>query len=175
MYEIFYALADDFREHQIKTLLIGGHSMQFYNHQRLTADTDWMICDEDLEMVITILNDKGYSCFDSKAGFSRFSHPATNAIDLDIMLVDRKSFEYMWDRGSEYHDQKISWRVPHPEDMIALKLYAIKNNPKREAKDLADIVEIARFSGDELTNEKLKDLCIKYGNVRLYMRLKELI
>ena len=64
-------------------------------------------------------------------------------------------------------------RVPCAAHMIMLKLHAMKSNPKREIKDLSDIVEILRNGPDPLPRDELEAMCEHYGPAGVCERIVE--
>ena len=71
-----------------------------------------------------------------------------NAMDTKVLLKD------------------ISLPVVSPEHLIAMKLFAIQNNPDRKFKDLADIKEIIHRT--EINNEVVRSYFKKYGMEHFY-------
>ena len=66
--------------------------------------------------------------------------------------------------------------VPSLNHLVALKLHAIKYNPKiREYRDLADIMELIRINKVEVKDREFKNLCLKYGTEELYNKIRERI
>jgi hypothetical protein len=55
---------------------------------------------------------------------------------------------------------------------VALKLHAVKNAPRREARDFGDIVELLRANRVEWQIKELKSLCQKYGPKDIYAKLE---
>ena len=78
---------------------------------------------------------------------------------------------------SEGEQLKIAgqkFTVPSLHHLIALKLHAIKNNPKiRLTRDLPDIVNLIRINELNVKNEKFKELCLKYGTEDIYHKILE--
>jgi hypothetical protein len=64
--------------------------------------------------------------------------------------------------------------VPCLNHLIALKLHAIKYNPKiREYRDLPDIIELIRINKINTKDVEFKNLCLKYGREELYNKILE--
>lgn len=91
---------------------------------------------------------------------------------LDLVFVEQETFQNVVKeaRGVEVMGRKLL--VPSAEHLIALKLHAIKNDPKRETKDLNDIFEIIKAKGLDVGATKFKDFCLKFGNAGLFERIQ---
>ena len=74
-------------------------------------------------------------------------------------------------KGIEVMGRKLL--VPSAEHLIALKLHAIKNDPKRETKDLNDVFELIKAKGLDVRSSKFKDFCLKFGNAGLFERIQK--
>jgi hypothetical protein len=84
-------------------------------------------------------------------------------MDVDVMIVDRGTFDKMFARSSGREVRSFTVRVPSMLHLIALKLHAMKNNPKRMLKDMSDIVELLRANPSVVHGDELDDVCVRYG------------
>ena len=95
--------------------------------------------------------------------FVRYSHPSVYLLDVDVLLVDPSTFDKLQARSLVYRVGEAEMRVPCLLHLIALKLHAMKNSPRRELKDLADIVELLQGNPDSVSREDLAAACEQYG------------
>ena len=58
--------------------------------------------------------------------------------------------------------------------MIALKLHAVRNDARREARDLGDVAELLRLNPGRISVEELEELCAKFGSREIAAKLKRL-
>ena len=156
----------------VVALLIGGHALPAFGVARQTIDIDCLMVDSDSKVLYDILTEAGYKETDRTKNFMRYSHSSVYLMDVDVMLVDHGTFDKMLRNSSVYQIGSVSMRVPCLEHLIALKLHAIKNNPKRELRDLADIVELLRNNQEEIAKEKLESICTRYGPDGIYAKLE---
>ncbi|MBI3008667.1 MAG: nucleotidyltransferase family protein [Candidatus Omnitrophica bacterium] len=156
----------------VTVLLIGGHALLALGVARQTLDIDCLMVDSDSGAIHTILTEAGYRETERTENFVRYSHSSIYLMDVDVMLVDRGTFDKMLQRSSVYQVGAINVRIPCLVHLIALKLHAIRNNPKRELKDLGDIVELLRSNQGEVTREELKSTCARYGPEGIYTKLE---
>jgi len=171
------ALLDDLAKaivvRNLHVLLIGGHALQAYGIVRQTLDIDWITPDEDRDALKEMMIEKDFTLLAQTENFLRFHHQKTGVMDIDVLLVDRKTFQVMYDAGTDYKHGTLQWRIPSPGHLIALKLHAIKNNPRREARDVADILDLIRSSENKVSLEDLCQLCRKYGPEGIYQRIEK--
>ena len=156
----------------LTALLIGGHALAAFGVARQTLDIDCLMVDADSGAIHTILTKAGYRETERTENFVRYSHSSIYLMDVDVMLVDRSTFDKMLQRSSVYQVGTINVRIPCLVHLIALKLHAIRNNPKRELKDLGDIVELLRSNQGKVTIEELKATCARYGPDGIYAKLE---
>lgn len=55
-------------------------------------------------------------------------------------------------------------KVVRPDDLIGLKLQAIKNNPERNEQDTADIEMLISIHGKDIDWSLIKKYCIYFRN-----------
>jgi hypothetical protein len=91
------------------------------------------------------------------------------------MLVERDTFEKIHDGSRVIDLDTLPVRVPRLAHLIALKLHAMKSNPKRELKDGADIVELLRLNPGEVSDDELKEVCGRYAPAGYFKKLKSLL
>jgi hypothetical protein len=168
----FSELYKSLSEHNIKALLIGGHAMQAYGVVRQTLDIDWMAKDDDVPKIKEIMKNSGCVLLAETENFLRFHHQESGMMDIDILLVDCATFGALYDSGCNVDTPFGKWRIPSPSHFIALKLHAVKNNPLRETRDVADIVDILRKTGSSISQDDLKLLCEKYGPEGIYETIR---
>ena len=163
---------DGLENRKVTSLLIGGHALAAFGVARQTLDIDCLMVDSDSGAIHAILTEVGYRETERTENFIRYSNSSIYLMDVDVMLVDRDTFNKMLPRSFIYQAGTIKARVPCLVHLIALKLHAIKNNPKRELKDLGDIVELLRSNPGKVAREELKSTCARYGPDGIYAKLE---
>ena len=84
-------------------------------------------------------------------------------MDIDILLIDESTMQVMLSKSKEHQLQGIAFQVPSLLHLIALKLHAILNNPKRKNRDLADIQNLLEIHKDEINSSELKNIVTKFA------------
>lgn len=71
--------------------------------------------------------------------------------------------------GSCPLSSKITTGVPRLDHWPALRLHAMKNNPKQRLyKDLPDILNLIKLNQINVKIKKFEKLCITYGDKKIY-------
>lgn len=147
----------------VQIMLIGGYALPVYGVVRQTVDVDCLVVDRDERIINEILTVAGYVERQRTEAFVRYAHPSDLLMDADVMIVDSSTFGKVVDKSALHQVGSVMVRVPCLAHLIALKLHAIKNNPKREIKDLADIVELLRENPESIGPDELQEICSRYG------------
>ncbi|MCG2661781.1 MAG: nucleotidyltransferase family protein [Kiritimatiellae bacterium] len=172
MKSVLEILADGLSKRNIQALLIGGHALQPYGIVRQTLDVDCLVADHDAGVVGQILVAAGYQERARTDNFARYAHASLYLMDVDVLLVDHVTLQLMLKASRKYCMGSFEWRVPCLVHLVALKLHAVKNAPRREARDFGDIVELLRVNRAEWQTEELKSVCKKYGPKDIYAKLE---
>lgn len=166
-------LAEGLADRRMEALLIGGFALPAYGVVRQTVDLDCLIADTDEETLLTILSEAGYVEKARATTFIRYSHSSPALTDVDVLLVDRDTFDKMRRESRPYRAGSVALRIPSLPHLVALKLHAIRNNPKRELRDLADIAELLRANPNAVSRSELRALCERYGPAGIVSKLEE--
>ena len=168
----FELVADQFRQAQIPFLLIGGFAVNYYNVSRNTADIDFLIKEEDYARGFEILKKFGYREFHRQSAFAQLKSTKSGFRDVDFIFVDENTFKSLIGAGKEAKIAGQKAIFPSLEHLIALKLHAIKNNPKlRVTKDLPDIIELIRMNRIRVKTSDFRNLCLKFGTQDVYEKI----
>lgn len=163
MKTVMQLISDGLQAGNVSALLIGGHALPAFGYQRQTVDLDCLMATPEAHVLHEVLTDAGYRETERTAMFVRYSHPSVYLIDVDVLLVDRSTFDKLQARSFAYRVGEAEMRVPCILHLISLKLHAMKNNPKRELKDLLDIVELLQENPESVSREDLATACEQYG------------
>lgn len=147
----------------LSVLVIGGQALPAFGVVRQTLDLDCLIAADDLGRLDGLLRAAGYDETDRTPIFARYQHPDRTVEDVDLLLVDRGTLTEMFSRGRVSNVGGEELRIPRFDDLVALKLHAMRNNPKRFLRDTADIADLLRANPGVLPREELRRLCETYG------------
>lgn len=166
-------LTEYFKRQNIVVLLIGGYAMEIYGVIRQTLDIDFLISDEYFDKIKKRMSEKGYRLIAETENFMRFYNFEASLSDIDFLVVNETTFENLFKKSKSGKVGTAQCNVPSVEHLIALKLHAIKNNPDREARDIADIVELTRKNSSEITSDTLKLYCDEYGPENIFEKIRK--
>ena len=159
----------------IRYALIGGFAMALRGLQRATLDLDFILVLEDMEKADALLIGLGYLRVFRSENVSHYESPSWEWGRIDILHAFRAPSLGMIKRASRLPvsgDTTIP--VVQPADLIGLKVQALVNDPKRSARDWADIrliLETAGESGEPVDWQLIEDYL---GIFRLSSKLEEL-
>ena len=166
-------IADGLALHNVSVLLIGGMALPAFDVVRQTVDVDCLIASNDLDALNDVLTDAGYEEVVRTTSFARYSSPSVYHYDVDVLFVDKDTFDKIFQESKHLSTGGASFQVPCVAHMIMLKLHSMKNSSKRELKDLGDIVELLRNNCSAVSIEELKGMCKKFGPKGVYEKVKE--
>jgi len=168
----FQIVSDACQQTGVAVLLVGGHALGAYGHQRLTQDVDFLIDERDLQKLKTALLEKEYPEALQSPVVSRLGNPDKGDVLIDLMPIDSETFRKMRAEAKEeiYFDRKFL--VPKLEHLIAMKLHALRQQfEKRKTKDLPDVAELVKRNKIDPQSSEFRTLCLKFGSEKLYEEL----
>ncbi len=173
----FHLLSDIAKKTGISLVLIGGFAVNYYKYARQTVDVDFLITKEDFQKILELLEAAGYKMDYSQEVFARLiSTKGSLLMDIDFMFVDEETLDKIIKDSQKTSIAGCEFTVPSLEHLIALKLHAVKYNPKlRLTKDIPDIINLIRINKLDVKSEKFKELCLKYGTQELYQNILDSI
>ena len=118
---------------------------------------------------------KGYALTAISANFARYAAGSPDLPEIDLLLVDRATFEKLQTGSIPLQRGAHQFRVPGLPQLIALKLHAIRNEPRREARDLSDIAELLRLNSGLISKADLGGLCQQFGPPGIESKLVGLV
>ncbi|MEN6374628.1 MAG: nucleotidyl transferase AbiEii/AbiGii toxin family protein [Smithella sp.] len=170
-------LLGEFERHSIRYALTGGFAMGLWGVGRVTVDIDFLVHRDDADKVEAIMHQIGYECQYRSENVAQYLSPLKIFGEIDYIFAFRPPSRKMLETAETkaVFNGDLSIRVLRPEDLIAMKMQAIKNDPARREIDLADIRALAEINKkemdfilmgqyvklldmEELWNEILKDL-----------------
>jgi len=126
--------------------VIGALGLAARGLSRTTFDVDIVVHFEAQEKLLEFFESKGYKCEHVSSGYSNHSHSDQELGRVDVVYVRGETAAKIFDGASMHRAPGgISIPVPRPEHLAAMKIFAIKNNPKRVFQDLEDIQQILRL------------------------------
>ena len=173
---VFNLLSDISKKININFVLIGGFALNYYKYARQTLDVDFLITEKDFEKILPLLESAGYKVESRQDVFARlvFSKGDLLMMDIDFMFVDDGTLAKILEDSPATEIAGCRLHVPSLENLIALKLHALKNNQARRlAKDISDIINLIIINRLDAKSDKFKTMCLKYGTLGIYHKILE--
>lgn len=151
--------------------VIGALGLAARGLSRTTFDVDIVVQFEAQERLVEFFEANGYTCEHVSSGYSNHVHPDQELGRIDVVYVRGETAARIFD-GASMHPGPggILIPVPRPEHLAAMKIFAIKNNPRRVFQDLEDIQQILRLP--EVDRDEIVAYIRKTGMEELLDRLE---
>jgi hypothetical protein len=152
--------------------VVGAFGLHAYGLSRATGDIDFIVDGVCRDELVAFLEELGYETLYCSSGYSNHVHPAQKAMGrLDFIYVDGETAEALFSQATT----RLSlggWNipVPRPEHLIALKVLAMKNDPARTFREMADIQFLMGLRG--IDEEMVKSQFEKRGLLERYYEIR---
>jgi hypothetical protein len=171
---VLKTLADYLQKAGCRFAVIGAHALHSYGLSRATGDLDLIVEAECQPRIIDFLESLGYETLQASSGYSNHIHPLPGMGRIDFVYVTGESASLIFGGASRtlsLDNASITIAVPKPEHLIAMKLFAMKNDPSRVYQDMADIQYLLTLPG--IDKEETNQYFEKYGFGKLYEELQK--
>jgi len=168
--KVFRLLIDFFEREGIDYALIGAFALKAYGYVRATQDVDFIVRQEDQRKIIANLESLGFETLYSSTGYSNHVHPLSVLGRIDFVYVKGGTAERIFNESRRvlvFAD--LTLPVVKPEHIVALKVFAMKNNPERTLREMADIKELLNLP--EINLQEVRECFEKYGQSERYYEL----
>lgn len=148
---VLTALLSRFAEREVRYALMGGFALGLWGVGRTTVDLDFLAHRDDGEKIRKIMRELDYECRYESENVSQYISPVKVFGEVDFLHAFRQASLEMLQRAEmkDVFEGALRIKVLRPEDLIGLKLQAIRNDPLRKEADIADIrLLISAYPGD---------------------------
>ncbi len=158
-------IINELNNNEIDYGLIGGFAMGLFGSDRATTDLDFLVNVKDIDKIKKIFSDNGYELLFFSENVLQFVSPIKDFGEVDILVAKREvSLDMLKNTVMEnILDNSVDIKILTPEDIIGLKLQAIKNDKDREAIDRNDIKFL------------LKKYSLNNSRIKKYARLLNMV
>jgi hypothetical protein len=160
---VFEKLIAAFEAENVRYALMGGFALGLWGVARATVDIDFLVHRDDMPHVNAIMHTYGYECRYASENVSQYVSPVKIMGSVDFLHAFRETAVTMLKRAErkEIFSGALSIMVLRPDDIIALKLQAIKNDPSRKDVDISDIKMLLHIRKQEIDFPLLEE----YGRI----------
>ena len=133
-------VVEELERRGVPVALVGGLALHAYGVGRATFDVDVVTLRSAQRELVAVLESRGYQTLHVSPGYSNHLHAEAALGRIDAVYVDEGTAAKLF--GSARRREVlpgVSVLVPRPEHLIAMKVRAIANDPRRRLQDLADI------------------------------------
>lgn len=154
----------------LRVLLIGGLAVNHYGYARSTADVDFMVALAEKDEMDRMLREAGFTNIERLKHVVFFRKPDMK-VRVDMLKVDDDTFKELWSRSVKVEETGYHFRLPALPDLLAMKLFALKNGwDRRVHKDLPDVAHLAVIN--HMDPEKdIRPLCAKFADEDVFNRV----
>jgi hypothetical protein len=133
-------VVEELERRGVPVALIGGLALHAYGAGRATFDVDVVTMRSAQRELVAILEARGYQTQHLSSGYSNHLHPDSTWGRIDVVYVDEGTAAKLFGpAGRREVLPGVSVLVPRPEHLIAMKVRAMANDPRRRLQDMADI------------------------------------
>ena len=154
-------IIQNFEKKKIKYGIIGGFALSLYGVNKNSNDLHFFAEREDAGKIDQVMHEAGYSCFNANLNVAQYISPLKEFGEIDFIFSRTDIGKNMLNRVNHFEifEEKIKINVLKPEDLIGLKLHALKNDPDRKTKDLIDIILLLKINKNSIDFNIIKDYC----------------
>lgn len=166
-------LAGFFEREGIRYAVVGAFGLQAYGLGRATMDVDLVAEAEAQRRVLAFLESLGYETLHVSTGYSNHVHPTPAMGRVDLVYVGGETGRLLFGqcvRALDLGGQHLP--VPRPEHLAAMKVQAMKNDPRRTLQEMADIQFLLRVPG--VDEEEIRGYFERAGQLERYHEIKRL-
>jgi hypothetical protein len=169
---MFRTLIGFFKREGIDYALVGAFALKAYGYMRATQDVDFLLRSAYQHKIIAYLESLGYETIYRSAGYSNHVHPLANLGRIDFIYVEGETADIILSEAKLLLLlDDLSVPVVRPEHLIALKVFAMKNDPERSMREIADLQYLLKLPG--LDSEEIRGYFEKYGQMEKYFELTQ--
>ncbi len=126
----------------------GALALHAYGITRATQDLDIVTETDAQDRLVTFLESLGYETLHRSAGYSNHVHADADLGRVDVIYVGGETSRQLFaEAGGSLALGERRFPVPRPEHLVAMKVQAVKNDPRRALRDLADVEALLQVPG----------------------------
>jgi hypothetical protein len=126
--------------------LLDGLGLAAFGIARATLDLDLLLPSDAQDKLIEFMEDQGFATLHRSSGYSNHLHADEALGRVDFVYVRGDTRDKVFSQAREAEGPGgIPVLVPRPEHMVAMKVLAMKNDPERRHREMADIADLLRL------------------------------
>ena len=167
-------IVTNFDRCKLEYAFIGGFALGAWGIQRGTMDIDLLINARDLPTVDAIMAAHLYRLRHRTENVSQFVADVKPLGSIDLLHAFRAHALAMLQRARRlpFFETRLQIPVAIPEDLMGLKLQAMRNNPSRQPLEIADIHLLMRQCAATMDWELAEHYFVLFGQQQLFQELR---
>jgi hypothetical protein len=150
--------------------LVGGLGLAAFGITRATLDLDLLVPASAQEEVVDLMEGLGYETLYRSSGYSNHLHPDDRFGRVDFIYVRGDTRVRIFENARPVEGPGgVDVLVPRPEHLAAMKVLAMKNDPDRRLRELADIALLLRVPG--VDREAVREQFERHGMLESWREL----
>jgi hypothetical protein len=163
-----------FEREGLNYAVIGAFALHAYGLTRATRDLDFVTEFSAQQNLVAFLNSLGYETLYLSSGYSIHLHREPAMGRLDFVYVSGETNELLFGSICKMiRMEGISVPVPRAEHLAAMKIQAMKNDPKRTFQEMSDILFLMNLPG--IDKNEIKEYFEKCGLIEKFYEIQKLI
>jgi hypothetical protein len=127
--------------------LVGAFALSAYGLSRATQDLDFAVDAEAQGDLVSLFESLGYETLYCSKGYSNHVHPLSELGRVDCIYVGEPTATSLFESATAAPILGRTIHVPKPEHLAAMKVLAMKNDPRRTFQEMADLQFILGLPG----------------------------
>jgi hypothetical protein len=144
---VLESVARFLEERGYRHALVGAFALAAYGMSRATQDLDIAVDAPGQQALVSHLESLGYETLYCSEGYSNHVHPLAAFGRVDCIYLDEPTATRLFGGAKVLRVFGREVRVPRPEHLAAMKVLAMKNDPTRTFREMADLQQILGLPG----------------------------
>lgn len=169
--EVLRTFAGYFERERIRYAVAGGLALQAWGGSRATYDVDFVAEGQRRGDIVGFAGSLGYQTLYASEGYSNHRHPDERLGSVDFVYVYNATADALFSSAVAREVVGVSLPVTQPELLIAMKVRAMQNAPRRVLIDAPDIAFLMRLPA--VDRSRVRDYFSRHGLLKVYDELEK--
>jgi hypothetical protein len=170
--KVLGTLASFFEREGHRYAVVGAFGLHAYGFSRATLDLDLATESVAQPKLVALLESLGYETLYRSSGYSNHVHALPELGRLDFVYVESETARVLFSGGTALQLGEHRVPVPRPEHLVAMKVHAMKNDPSRTLREMADIQFL--LSLPSIDEAEVRAYFEQSGLLERYLEIKRL-
>jgi len=153
--------------------LVGAFALSAYGLSRATQDLDLAVDAEARRDLVSLFESLGYETLYCSEGYSNHVHPLSGLGRVDCVYVGEPTATSLFGSATAAPIFGRTIRVPRPEHLAAMKVLAMKNDPRRTFQEMADLQFILGLPGVDVA--EIRNHFERHGLLERFDELRKIL